>query len=298
MPYAQAPGARIYFEETGRGAPILFIHEFAGDYRSWEGQVRHLSRGWRCLTFSARGYPPSDCPGDERLYSQEIATRDVIAVLDAAGIDKAHLVGLSMGAYTGLMCAVHFPGRVLSVVAGGGGSGAARATREAFVAEARARADDMEKAGKIDVDAMGHGPTRVQLLDKDIRGWRDFVAQLAEHPAAASARVLRGIQATRPSLYDCEAQLRSTTAPILLMVGDEDEPCLDVNLWMKRLLPNAQLVTFPGSGHAINLEEPGLFNHLTERFITAVDRGAWRPRDPRAAGGGVFTSLGGGARKA
>lgn len=287
MSYAEAPGARIYFEETGRGAPILFLHEFGGDYRSWEPQVRQLSRNWRCITYSARGYPPSDCPSDESLYGQQIATRDAIAVLDAAKIDKAHLVGLSMGAYTALMCAVEFPGRVLSVTAAGGGSGAERdpERRKAYVRDAQVRADAMEKAGKIDAAAMGHNPTRVQLLDKDLRGWRDFVAHLAEHSAAASARILRKIQGGRASLYELEAQLKSVTTPIMLMVGDEDEPCLDVNLWMKRLMPTAQLTVIPGSGHLITLEEPALINQLFERFITSVERGTWRPRDPRARAG-------------
>jgi len=282
MPYAEAPGARIYYEETGRGTPIVFVHEYSGDYRSWEGQVRHLSRNWRCVTFSARGYPPSDCPSDENLYGQDISTRDVIAVLDAAKIDKAHLVGLSMGAYTTLMCAIEFPGRVISATAAGGGSGSFKPTREAYLAEAHQRADAMERSGRIDVDAAGHGPARVQLLDKDIRSWRDFIAHLAEHPAAAAAKVLRRVQASRPSLYDLEGQLKSMTAPVMLVVGDEDEPCLDVNLWMKRLMPSSQLMVLPASGHAVNLEEPALFNQMVERFINSVERGSWQPRDPRA----------------
>ena len=87
MPYAQSEGARIYYEETGAGTPILFIHEFAGDIRSWEDQVRYFGRGWRCLAWSCRGYPPSDCPEDESLYGQEFFNRDAIAVLDAAKVD-------------------------------------------------------------------------------------------------------------------------------------------------------------------------------------------------------------------
>ncbi len=105
MPYAQSDGARIYYEETGRGTPILFVHEFAGDHRSWEDQMRHFGRGWRGITWGARGYPPSDCPADEKLYGQAFFERDAIAVLDAAKVEKAHIVGLSMGGYTALMLA-------------------------------------------------------------------------------------------------------------------------------------------------------------------------------------------------
>jgi len=98
------------------------------------------------------------------------------------------------------------------------------------------------------------------------------------------------VQAGRPSLYDLEAELKGIKAPVLLLVGDEDEPCLDVNLWMKRLMPSARLAFLPGAGHAINLEEPSLFNQLTEQFIVEVERGQWRPRDARALVGAT-TSL-------
>ena len=294
MPLAQSQGARIYYEETGKGTPILFIHEFAGDYRSWHDQMRHFGRGWRAVTWSARGYPGSDAPQDEKLYGQDYFNRDAIAVLDAARIDKAHVVGLSMGGYTALMLAAKFPERVLSCVAAGAGSGALKATRDQFIADAQLRAAAFERAGMIDAEAMGLNPTRVQLLNKDPVGWHTFVRHMAEHPAHASAKTLRTVQAGRASLYDLEAELEAIKAPVLLLVGDEDEPCLDVNLWMKRLMPNARLALLPGAGHAINLEEPVLFNALTEQFLVEVERGSWRPRDPRALPG---TPMVAGARK-
>ena len=142
-------------------------------------------------------------------------------------------------------------------------------------------AAEFERTGRIDAEAMGLGPTRVQLQNKDPIGWRRSVAHVAEHPADAAARTLRTVQSGRASLYDLEAELKAIKAPVLLLVGDEDEPCLDVNLWMKRLMPEARLGLLPGSGHAINLEEPALFNQLVEQFIVEVERGAWRPRDAR-----------------
>jgi pimeloyl-ACP methyl ester carboxylesterase len=296
MPYAPSDGARIYYEETGKGTPILFIHEFGGDHRSWADQMRHFGRGWRGITWDARGYPPSDCPSDEKLYGQEFFNRDAIAVLDAAKVEKAHIVGLSMGGFTALMLAAEHPTRVLSCTAAGAGSGALKTTRAQFIEECRNRAAEFERAGKIDAEAMGLGPTRVQLQNKDPIGWRRSVAHVAEHPADAAAKTLRTVQAGRASLYDLEARLKGIAAPVLLLVGDEDEPCLDVNLWMKRLMPSARLAMLPGAGHAINLEEPALFNQLTEQFLVEVERGAWRPRDVRAAVGGALTSLSG-ARK-
>ena len=287
MPYAQSEGARIYYEEAGRGTPILFIHEFGGDLRSWDDQMRHFGRGWRCLRWDARGYPRSDAPQEESLYGQDFFNRDAIAVLDAAGVDKAHVVGLSMGGYTALMLAAKYPARVISCVAAGAGSGALKSSRAQFIAEARANAAAMERAGRIDAAAMGLSPTRVQLHCKDPSGWQTFVDHLSEHAAHAAAKTLRTVQVGRASLYDMEAELRAVTAPTLLLVGDEDEPCLDVNLWLKRLMPVARLAVLPGSGHATNLEEPEQFNALVGSFLADVERGSWRPRDPRAKPGAL-----------
>jgi pimeloyl-ACP methyl ester carboxylesterase len=268
--------------ETGAGTPILFLHEFGGDTRSWDDQVRHFARGWRCIRANARGYPPSDAPEDAALYGQDFSNRDAIAVLDAAGVDRAHIVGLSMGGYTALMLAVKFPERVRSCTAAVAGSGSFKPTRAQFVADSRAQAAAFESAGKIDAEAYGLGPARVQLANKDPLAWRRFADNLAEHPAHAAAKVLRAVVAGRPSLYDLEADLKTVKTPVLLMVGDEDEPTLDVNLWLKRTMPAARLAMLPGSGHLINLEEPALFNQLLERFIAEVEGGRWKPRDARA----------------
>src|SRR5262249_4913474 len=116
-------GVSLHVEEVGRGTPIIFIHEYAGDHRTWEPQLRYFSRQNRCVTFSQRGYPPSDVPSDPGKYSQEIARDDVIAVADALGIAKAHFVGHSMGAYTALHVGIKYPERCLSLTAAGCGWG-------------------------------------------------------------------------------------------------------------------------------------------------------------------------------
>src|SRR5215510_8962542 len=102
MPTARANGVELYYESTGEGFPLVWSHEFGGDYRSWEPQVRHFSRRYRVITYNHRGYPPSDVPEDFERYSQARARDDIRAVLDALKIDKAHVVGLSMGAFATL----------------------------------------------------------------------------------------------------------------------------------------------------------------------------------------------------
>src|SRR5215207_9827263 len=116
---------KLFYEETGSGIPIVFVHEFAGDYRSYEPQVRCFGRHYRCITFNARGYPPSDVPADAERYSQDRARDDIRCVLDALDIDKAHIVGLSMGGFAALHFGIAYPARARSLVIAGCGYGAA-----------------------------------------------------------------------------------------------------------------------------------------------------------------------------
>lgn len=293
MPFAVSEGVKIFFEETGKGDSLVFLHEYGGDHRSWQDQMRMFSRSHRCITIAARGYPPSDVPEEASAYGQDIANRDIIAVLDYLGLEKVHLVGLSMGAYTALQLALYFPERVATAVAASGGSGSYKPARDRFAAETEAVAAQMEAEGAIAAEAMASGPARIQLKYKDPIGWQTFVANLSEHPALAAAHILRQIQLKRPSLYDLEEKLRAVRTPVLLLVGDEDESCLDVNLFLKRTMVSAQLIILPGCGHLLNLEEPALFHQLVERFLVSVARGRWRPRDLSAMpAGGVSTALG------
>lgn len=293
MPYASNDGVGIHYEETGTGTPLVFLHEFFNDHSGWDAQVGHFARGYRCVTIDARGYPPSDAPEQESAYGQDIFTADVLAVLDQLGIGSAHFAGLSMGAYTALQVALRDPGRVLSVTAASGCSGGDKATREAFVSETMAVAGELERMDAMPAEAFAAGPTRIQLRNKDPRAWRRNVASVLKRSPQAAAMTLRRVQVGRRPIYEFEQELRALATPVLLMAGDEDESCLNVNVYLKRTMPSAQLVVLPGCGHVLNLEEPALFNGMMERFIAAVDLGAWRPRDPAALReGGGATAVG------
>ena len=117
-------GIKLYYEEVGSGIPIVFVHEFAGDLRSYEMQMRYFGQRYRCIAYNARGYPPSDVPNDGESYSQERARDDIRSVLDALKIDKAHIVGLSMGGFATLHFGFTYPDRARSLVIAGCGYGA------------------------------------------------------------------------------------------------------------------------------------------------------------------------------
>jgi pimeloyl-ACP methyl ester carboxylesterase len=280
---ATSDGVMLHADSTGAGAPLLFIHEFAGDHRSWEPQVRFFGRGYRCVTYAARGYPPSDVPADPAAYSQQRAVDDAVTVLDGLGIDRAHVVGLSMGGFTALHLALRHPARISSAVVAGTGYGAAPERAEAFRAECAATAAGFENEGAQWVaQRYAVGPARVQFQNKDPRGWAEFAAALAGHSAVGSALTMRGVQAARPSLYALRDELAGVRTPVLLVVGDEDEGCLEAALMLKRTIPSSGLAILPQTGHTANLEEPDLFNATVDRFLAAVDRGAWPLRDPRS----------------
>jgi proline iminopeptidase len=267
---------------VGQGAPILFVHEFAGDHRSWEPQLREFGKRYRCIAYAARGYKPSDVPPDPNGYSYLHVMRDAVAVLDHLKVDKAHIIGLSMGGYTALQVALNHPGRVRSLVLAGAGSGSERWYTEDFHKRSRDIAAQFEREGSAAVaQTYGHGPTRIPFALKDPRGFAGFVRQLAEHDAQGSAHMSRGFQGERPSLYDFERDIRRLTAPALIVVGDEDERCIEPGLFLKDAIPASGLVVLPKTGHTVNLEEPDLFNQVVGDFLSRVEVGSWLARDPR-----------------
>jgi pimeloyl-ACP methyl ester carboxylesterase len=277
-------GISLYYEEAGSGAPIVFVHEFAGDCRSWEPQLRHFSRRYRAIAYNARGYPPSDVPEDFDRYSQARARDDIRCVLDGLGIARAHVVGLSMGAFASLHFGMQYPERSLSITVAGGGYGAHPAQYRDFQAAARENARIIREKGMAHfAETYGYGPTRVQFQNKDPRGFAEYIRQLSEHSALGSANTYLGYQGRRPSLYDLTEEMQRMRVPALIMAGDEEEPCLEACLLMKRCIPTAGLAILPRSGHGINLEEPALFNSLLQDFLHQVEAGRWTARDPRAA---------------
>ena len=284
MPFAKTDdGVNLYYEEVGAGVPIVFVHEFAADHRSWETQMRHFGQRYRCITYSARGYPPSDIPEKPTSYSQNRATDDIAAVMDHLKLDTAHVVGLSMGGFASLHFGFRHPTRARSLVVAGVGYGAEKDQQSKFKGEVQVVAKSLLSEGMEAFAAKyAYGPTRVQFENKDPRGFAQFKKELGEHSALGSANTQIGCQGERPSLYDLVDQMRAMTVPTLVLTGDEDWPCLAPSVMMKREIPSAALAVMPNCGHTINLEDPDMFNRIVGEFIVQVDSGRWPKRDPRA----------------
>ena len=279
MPYANAAdGTRLYYEESGDGVPIVFVHEFSGDLRSWAPQVRYFRRNFRCVAFNARGYPPSDVPERVSKYSQALAVDDLAAVMRHLRVRKAHIVGCSMGSQSTLHFGLTYPAMAMSLTMIGAGSGSNYANREEQKRTAEANARRYEDEGLwAMLQRVRKAPNRVRLKDKNPRAWEDFGRRFMEHSALGCANIQRGIQGRRPPITSLGKQLGALKLPTHMVVGDEDTGAIDPSLFVKRTCPSARLTIVPATGHLVNQEEPELFNKLTERFLEEVESGHWRP---------------------
>jgi pimeloyl-ACP methyl ester carboxylesterase len=282
-------GVRLHYEEVGQGAPLLFVHEFAGEGQSWSPQVRFFARRFRTITYNARGYPPSDVPTAPGAYSQDQAVEDIRGLLDALGIERAHVCGLSMGGYATLHLGLRHPDRARSLVVAGCGYGSVASDRAQWKRDVEATSERfLTEPMAAMADTYCQGPTRVQFRDKDPKGWQEFHDQFAAQSALGHGLTMRGVQLTRPSVYELERELERLTVPTLIVTGDEDEPCLEPGIFLKRKIRSAGLIVIPRSGHTINLEEPEAFNRAVLDFLTAVEAGRWGLRNPASQTGSAI----------
>ncbi len=287
-------GIALHYEDVGEGTPMVFVHEFAGDHRSWEPQLRFFARRYRCIAFCARGYPPSEVPPTPASYSQDRATDDIAAIITGLNLAPAHVVGLSMGAFATLHLGLRHRALARSLVAAGVGYGAAPGKRAQFQQEVEITAGRIRDQGMPAMAPVyGRGPTRLQYERKDPRGFAEFIAQLAEHSTLGSTNTMLGVQRVRPALAELEAGFAAMTVPTLIIAGDEDDPTLEPSLFLKRSIASAALLVMPHCGHTMNLEDPDAFNRAVLDFVTMVDAGRWPMRDPATLAGGI---LGGGQR--
>jgi pimeloyl-ACP methyl ester carboxylesterase len=270
-------GVELYFEDTGAGVPVVFCHEFAGDYRSWEPQVRAFGHLYRCITYSYRGFPPSSVPQNPSDYSQDALVEDLRALLTLLDIDSAYLVGFSMGGSMVLSFGLRYPELCRAIVVVGAGAGTTnreRFERDIDQTVAILRTDGIQQFART----YAEGPSRQPFKRKDPFGWERFRQQLAEHDATGQALTMLGVQRNRPTIYDLEPDLPGCAVPTLIVIGDEDEGCVDPAVFLKRRIPSAGLLVVPQTGHAVNLEEPALFNSAVLDFFRLVEAGRWAQR--------------------
>ena len=223
---------------------------------------------------AAAAIRPLRCLRIPEAYSEAILVEDLAGLLSYLHIAKAHIAGLSMGGGVTLNFGLRHPEVCASLVVASAGSGSTNP--EQFRQDGLAVVERLEKDGIAGVqDFFFLAPARLTFKEKDPRGWEEARAQMADHSALGSRLTFSRVQLGRPSVLTLEEGLRRLTVPALVLVGDRDEACREPALFMRRCLPHAGLLVFPRSGHAINLEEPDLFNRAVLDFLCMVEAGKW-----------------------
>ena len=264
----------LYYEETGQGFPLVWCHEFGGDYRSYEPQVRYFSRRYRVVTWNYRGYPPSEIPKDPSAYSVETLVEDLKGLMQHLGIRRAHVGGVSLGGGLALNFGIRHPELAESLVICGAGSGTVG--REEFLKNAASSAALYEKDGaEAKARNFAETPTRRGFREKDPRGWAEFLRNVLDHSGVGSALMTRGVMMKRKTIFELEPELKQLMVPSLIVVGDQDDPCIEPGIFMKRHIPYAGLLMVPMTGHTVNIEEPMLFNQACAEFFASVESGRW-----------------------
>lgn len=274
MPKAKVNGVELYYEITGEGFPLVLSHEFAGDYKGWDPQVRFFSRRYQVITYNHRGYPPSGVPEEASAYSQDILVEDLHQFLHYLGIEQAFIGGLSMGANMALNFAIAHPEMTRALILVGAGAGTT--DREDFESHLRELAKQLEVEGWIKATgSYAKSSSRVQLLRKDPKSWEEYYERLAAHNNLSSVHCINEIIIKRATVLDLKPKLRQMQVPTLIIVGDEDHFCIEPSVIMKENIPKSSLLVLPLGGHVINLEEPEAFNRAVLDFLTAVEIGKW-----------------------
>lgn len=274
MTVALVNGVNLYYEVTGKGFPLIWSHEFAGDFKSWNPQVKFFSRRYQVITYNHRGFPPSDVPEEETAYSQELLVEDLHQLLRYLGIQQAFVGGLSMGANVAVNFGIAHPEMTKALIVAGAGAGTTE--RENFESHLADLVRQLEIGGWVAAtDQYARGASRIQLLRKDQKSWQEYYEELASHSSIGSILSIKGVILKRPTLFELKPKLQQLNVPTLIVVGDEDGFCIEPSLFMKRNIPRAGLVVFAQTGHVINLEELELFNRVVLDFLTSVEAGSW-----------------------
>jgi pimeloyl-ACP methyl ester carboxylesterase len=266
MPIAAVNGVRLYYEAAGKGAPLVLVHGFACGIRSWEPQVRALSRSARVITYDVRGHGISEAPREAMAYSQPASVADLHALLVHLGIRRAAVGGLSMGGNIALNFALAHPEMVAQLIVADTGAGSDDTAD--WVATVHAFAETLDRLGmEAFADLACANPLFARYIAQGPTAERFIRSCLMVHRAHGIAHTAREVLAKRPTIYALESRLRQLEVPTLLLVGEDDAPCVKVHRFMADCLRRSTHIVLRGLGHLTNLEAPSAFNSTVRRFL-------------------------------
>jgi pimeloyl-ACP methyl ester carboxylesterase len=271
MPIAPVNGIELYYEATGTGSPLVWVHGFACGIRSWDPQVRDLSDSRRVIAYDVRGFGLSEAPDSAAAYSQAISVADLAALIGHLELERTALGGLSMGGNIALNFALAYPRRVSAMIIADTGAGSDDTSE--WIAGSHRYAEACERGGiEAFADVACANPLFARYIEQGPDCQRFIRSCLMTHRARGVAHTAREVLAKRPTIYSLKGQLKELRIPTLLIVGEHDTPCVKVHEFMAATIPGARSVVLAGVGHLSNLEAPELFNAHVRRFLDDVAR--------------------------
>ena len=269
MPIAKVNGIGIYYEEAGRGRPLVWSHGFACGAKMWEPQVAAFADRYRVIVYDVRGHGASEVPAGPDAYSQPTSVEDLYQLLRHLGIERACVGGLSMGGNIALNLALAHPEIVAGLIIADTGAGSD--DTPTWKNKCADWATILESRGiEAFADVMTADPLLAHYVAQGPEAARRMRSLVTTHRGQGLAHTLRGVLATRPTIYALEPRLKVLDVPALIIVGEHDEPCVKVSRHMAQTLPRAELVLIKGVGHMTNLEDPTTFDAVAERFLARL----------------------------
>lgn len=256
----------ISISDAGNGPPVVLLHGFACGKRMWRHQIRALKQRYRVIAYDQRGHGLTDAPAAATHYSASLLVRDLVGVLNARDIERAAIVGFSLGGGPALALAASKPERVSHLVLADVGAGADDPIKLESMAR---RWGDL--IGRGDVDELVCEMLRSELFKvyarRDLRRRNHMAALIRATPLDGLRFTLSEVLAKRKSLFRLTGILKSIQAPTLVMAGQHDYVCSKAARLLAQSIPNASLKIIADSGHMSPLERPAAFNTALLEFL-------------------------------
>ena len=251
MSYLDRDGVSIYYEQRGAGPSVLFSHGYSASARMWEGQMDALSDAYHLIAWDMRGHDRSDSPDEPSLYSHEATIHDMAAVLDACGVGRAIIAGLSLGGFMSLAFHLAHPSRTEALMLFDTGPGYKKDDgRAGWNKIVGSMADAYETKGLAAAGASAE-------------------VSVAKHRSAQGlAHAARGMLAQKDGRVI--ESLPVIAVPTLVIVGENDAQFRPSADYMAAKIPGAEKVILANAGHAANIDQPAAFNAAVRAFLDRV----------------------------
>jgi pimeloyl-ACP methyl ester carboxylesterase len=270
MPTVQVQGTQLKYIEQGRGDPVVLVHGTLGDYRSWELQMQEFGETYRVISYSRRYHYPNECSGRESDYSAALHADDLASLINGLGLDSAHVVGTSYGAYTSLLLAARHPERVRALVLGDPpvlpllkDNPEGRALRDDFLADVWEPAGEMMRRGDAEdgVRMFVDGVVEKGAFDRFPAEWQSLIME-----NACEFKV----ETSSPDFwtpFTCE-DAKLIESPTLLLTGDRSRRWLQLIVdELEGCFPNSESVRVPDTTHEVTSDNPEAYNAIVLDFL-------------------------------